>query len=341
MPMNADKNSHPKSPTRFFKLGIYFLSAYVLLVGALGWWWDKEPERFDVLERASSNAASASRQMTTGYISASTFITIAETLIDKRGGYLSNDIFPPGVLMDNIPEWEFGSLTLLRDTARVFRNDFSRSQSQSAENPILAEAEGRFFFDNKSWLFPQTESEYQEGIDLFRSYLSMLGNENETNAQFYSRADNLEQWLATLETRLGSLSLRLSASVGKRQLDTSLSGDSASSQSTRTPADSFVKTPWMELDNIFYETRGYCWASMHMLKAMEIDFADVLDKKAARVSLQQIIRELEGTQATLWSPIVLNGEGLGMLANHSLVMASYVSRANAAIIDLRNLLVKG
>ena len=341
MPMNADKNSHPKSPTRFFKLGIYFLAAYVLLVGALGWWWDKEPERFDVRESASSNAASASRQMTTGYISASTFITIAETLIDKRGGYLSNDIFPPGVLMDNIPEWEFGSLTLLRDTARVFRNDFSRSQSQSAENPILAEAEGRFFFDNNSWLFPQTESEYQEGIDLFRNYLSMLGDENETDAQFYSRADNLEKWLATLETRLGSLSLRLSASVGKRQLDTSLSGDSASSQSTSTPADSFVKTPWMELDNIFYETRGYCWASMHMLKAMEIDFADVLDKKAARVSLQQIIRELEGTQAALWSPIVLNGEGLGLLANHSLVMASYVSRANAAIIDLRNLLVKG
>ena len=47
--MNADKNSHQKSPTRFFKLGIYFLAAYVLLVGALGWWWDKEPERFDGL----------------------------------------------------------------------------------------------------------------------------------------------------------------------------------------------------------------------------------------------------------------------------------------------------
>jgi hypothetical protein len=78
-----------------------------------------------------------------------------------------------------------------------------------------------------------------------------------------------------------------------------------------------------------------------MLKAVEIDFADVLDKKAARVSLQQIIRELEGTQGALWSPMILNGEGLGILANHSLVMASYVSRANAAIIDLRSLLTKG
>jgi hypothetical protein len=39
--------------------------------------------------------------------------------------------------------------------------------------------------------------------------------------------------------------------------------------------------------------------------------------------------------------MILNGEGLGILANHSLVMASYVSRANAAIIDLRSLLTKG
>jgi hypothetical protein len=39
--------------------------------------------------------------------------------------------------------------------------------------------------------------------------------------------------------------------------------------------------------------------------------------------------------------MVLNGDGFGLLANHSLVMASYIARANAAIIDLRNLLQQG
>jgi len=39
--------------------------------------------------------------------------------------------------------------------------------------------------------------------------------------------------------------------------------------------------------------------------------------------------------------MIFNGEGFGVLANHSLVMASYISRANAAIIDLRELLSKG
>ncbi len=33
--------------------------------------------------------------------------------------------------------------------------------------------------------------------------------------------------------------------------------------------------------------------------------------------------------------------GLGFLANHSLVMGSHISRANAAIIDLRRLLEDG
>jgi hypothetical protein len=39
--------------------------------------------------------------------------------------------------------------------------------------------------------------------------------------------------------------------------------------------------------------------------------------------------------------MVLNGTEFGLVANHSLVMASYISRANAAIIDLRKLLSQG
>ena len=66
-----------------------------------------------------------------------------------------------------------------------------------------------------------------------------------------------------------------------------------------------------------------------------------MEKKNALVSLQHIIRELEPTQETLWSPIILNGSGLGLVANHSLVMGSHISRANAAIIDLRRLLEDG
>ncbi|HBM22224.1 MAG TPA: DUF2333 domain-containing protein, partial [Alcanivorax sp.] len=51
--------------------------------------------------------------------------------------------------------------------------------------------------------------------------------------------------------------------------------------------------------------------------------------------------ELEATQQTLWSPVILNGSGFGVFANHSLVMANYITRANASLVDLRKLLQEG
>ena len=330
---------------KIFNISGAVIGFYLAVCIILSWWWDSEPDEISVTQHAALVAQESNHSqngnLVTGYVTTSTFVYLGETLLDKRGGYLTNDIFPPGVWMDNIPSWEFGLLQLLRDSARIYRNDLSRSQSQSAEDPDLAQAESNFFFDNSSWVLPASEDEYRDGLELFQSYLGRLADSEQTNAQFYARADNLQTWLAAVETRLGSLSQRLSASVGKRQLNTDLAGDAAASQSTQAPKDQIVKTPWLEIDNVFYETRGYTYALIHMLRALEQDFGDVLDKKNARISLQQIVRELEPTQDTLWSPMVLNGDGLGPLANHSLVMASYIARANAAIIDLRALLIQG
>jgi len=315
--------------------------SYLLVCAGLGWWWDHEPEPFSVDDNAHARAAQKDANVVTGYTTAATLSRIAETLLDKRGGYLSNDIFPPGVWLDNMPSWEFGVLVQVRDMSREMRLDFSRSQSQSAEDPDLSEAEGQFFWDNASWAFPDTEGEYRKGIVHLERYMQRLADPNHPEAQFYARADNLRNWLAGVSTRLGSLSQRLSSAVGKRQLDTGLAGDSAATAATAVLAESQVKTPWLEIDDVFYEARGHTWALIHLLHAIDHDFKDVLEKKNARVSLQQIIRELEPTQAPIWSPMVLNGDGFGFVANHSLVMASYIARANAAIIDLRNLLEQG
>lgn len=323
------------------RLALALIGGYLLISLLLGWWWDYEPRPFAVREHAAAHADSHGRSLVIGYTTTATLIRLADTLLDKRGGYLSNDVFPPGVWMDNLPNWEFGVLTQIRDATRAFRIDFSRSQSQSSEDPDLSVAEGKFFFDNSSWAFPQSESEYRAGIRLYERYLERLADPTQADAQFYARADNLQQWLQGVETRLGSLSQRLSASVGKRQLNVDLAGDPAARRSTDVAGDVDYQTSWFEIDDVFYEARGHTWALLHLLQAMEQDFGDVLDRKGARVSLQQIIRELEPTQSALWSPVILNGGGFGFLANHSLVMASYVSRANAGISDLRRLLAQG
>jgi len=316
------------------------LCVIILIMLFLMFYWDTESDVFDVQEQ-SQYRNQGSTDYVTGFVTTATMIEVAETLLHKRGGYLSNDIMPPSVFMDNIPAWEFGVLTQIRDLARSMRNDFSRSQTQSVEDNDLMTADPQFHFDSESWILPATEREYQKGIDALTHYLVRLSDPNEQDAQFFARADNLRDWLAIIEKRLGSLSQRLSASVGQARVNTDLEGDSEATHSTVKPDLMEVKTPWLEIDDVFYEARGTCWALIHFMHAIEYDLHDVLQKKNALVSLRQIIRELEGTQDAVWSPMIMNGTGFGFLANHSLVMASYVSRANSAVIDLRNLLEQG
>jgi hypothetical protein len=314
---------------------------YLLVALIVGIIWSSEPDLFDVRQNADKMAETMGVKPVIGFTSVATLITVADTLLEKPGGYLSNDVFPPGVWLDNIPNWEFGVLVQVRDFSRAMRKDFSRSQSQSTEDKDLAIAEPQFNFDSESWAVPSSESEYRRGIRALDSYLVRLADPQQPSAQFYGRSDNLRQWLLDVETRLGSLSQRLSASVGKRRLNTDLAGDENARQSTPAEYDQEVKTPWNQVDDVFYEARGSAWALAHLLRAVEIDFHDVLDNKNALVSLRQIIRELEATQETVWSPMILNGSGFGLFANHSLVMASYISRTNAAIADLRELLSQG
>lgn len=314
------------------------LAAFVI---AIGTYWSIAPAPFDVNEVTAQRLANTDSAQVIGSTSAATLIAIAETLLEKPGGFLSNDIMPPGLYLDNIPNWEFGVLVQVRDFSRAFREDFSRSQSQSTEDADLIIAEPKFNFTNDSWLFPASESQYKEAISALNSYLMRMVDADLSDAQFYARADNLASWLSNVESRLGSLSQRLSASVLQQRANIDMAGDPSATQSTPARAEVAVKTPWLEIDDVFFEARGATWALLHFLSAAEVDFAQVLDDKNAGASLDQIIRELEASQRSLAFPMVLNGSGFGMFANHSLTMANYVSRANAAIIDLRRLLSQG
>jgi hypothetical protein len=313
----------------------WVVSGLILFMTILAWYWSRTPDVFWVNEKADSE------RTVIGYSTADTLVRVAETLLDKPGGYLTNDISPPSVILDNIPNWEFGVLQQVRDLARVIRNDYSRSQSQSKEDPDVSVAEPLFFFDNDSWILPPSESEYRKAIRGFISYRDRLAGIGSPDAQFYARADNLREWLAQVEKRLGSLSRRLGDSVATDVINTDLAGDPAAQANTSLGDRVDVRTSWFEIDDIFFEARGASWALIHFFRAVEFDFAEVLADKNAQASVRQIIRELEASLESLKAPIVLNGGGFGLFANHSLVMANYMARANAAVINLRELLDQG
>ncbi|MEF8792639.1 DUF2333 family protein [Thiohalorhabdus sp.] len=326
---------------------VFFL--VLVIPFGLSLWWGMQPDRFDVVANAKDMAEQRGHlgdgELSVGYVSAATLDELTRFLLDKPSGYLTNDILPPGVLMDNIPSFETGVVIQVRDFAETLRDDMTRSQTQSQEDPDLAVADPQFSFDYAKWgvlFIPSTESEYRKGQKRLRAYMARLADAGKgPDGQFYVRADNLRDWLKTVEMRLGDYAQRLAAARPEIRVQRNLAGEPAGTQAKAEAAEERSTTPWMEIDNVWWEARGNSWGLLHLLKAIRHDFRPVLEDKNAVPSLNHVIRELRNSVREKDAWMVLNGEPFGLLANHSLVMSSYLARANAAVIDLRELLQKG
>lgn len=312
---------------------LFVLNVFLML------WWSREPDGFSVRDAAVAYLPEGREPVVGSHLVGSS-IKILDVLLHKSGGFIKNDVAPPGVFLDNISAWEYGVVTLMRETTLALNNDFSRAQSQSARVSFLSNADNNIRIDSASWWFPRPEAAYEKARQDLMTYALELSDENEQNAQFYARADNLSNYFALVSKSLGDITQTLSASVG----DVVVADDGEAlgeAQAKSEPKVRAERTPWHLVDDNFYFARGYAWALLHQLRAIRIDFEGILQKKGALATLDQIIMELEKTQRAVWSPVILNGSGFGFVSNHSLVMAAYISRANAALIDLQNLLKNG
>jgi hypothetical protein len=333
--------ARPLYRSLFYAFVIYLLAAIFL-----GIYWSAIPKALNVnaaIQRQLTLLKLPSQtQLPNGVATTSTLIAVSEALLNKPGGYLANDIFPPALWLDDMPHWELGVLLQVRDTTQILRASLSQSNLNHELDVDLQKAEVRFNFSNNSWGFPSSESQYAEGIELLQKYNFRLLQADNASAQFYVDAQHLNDYLAGVEQRLKNLSQRLTASVGPA-INTDIAAMPVKQNDSKKIVNGlYTKTPWLQIDDVFYEARGSSWALIALLKGVEIDFADVLQTKNAQASFDQIIRELTPTQQSVYSPMILNGDGFGFVANHSLVMASYLARSQAAIADCRRqLLVPG
>lgn len=296
------------------------LFLFFILLAGLGWYWSREPGVFAL------KAADAGKP---GQVLAQALLRVSTTLHDKPGGYLHNDVLPPGLLLDNVPAWELGVLHQVRDMTHALHRDMGLSHAPYVEDRDLALAEPAFTVNPGSWLFPMAERELSRGSDALVSYNERLGK---GEARFYPRIVYLQRWLADVDASLGLLSTRLNAAVPDHVV-LSLVPEEAT-----LPHGG--ETAWSGIDDVFYEARGSAWALLHLLKAVEVEFGADLERRQALLSLRAAIHELEATQQTLWSPVILNGSGFGLFANHSLVMANYLNRAQSDLADVRVLLLE-
>jgi hypothetical protein len=343
---NSSETEDARSKGILWFFGVLVGVSLIALI-VLGGWWGAEPDTFDVREKAVEYMQqSGTEDMPIGFVYTNTLAHMIEVLMEKPGGYISNDVAPPGLFLDNIRSWEYGALVMIRDGTTALRNHFARDQSQSMEDKDLSLAEPYFYYEPNSWALPSTESEYDKGVEALHKYMQRLQNPNagQRRAQFYSRADSLWAYLEVVIKRLGGLSTRLTASTDRFAGAAGILYDpnnQIAPQFTEEKTKGVGKTPWLLIDDVFYEARGACWALLHILQAIKIDFGDIILDKRAMNTVDNMIHAMENALTPILSPMVLNGGGFGMFANYSLAMANYIARANAAALDLRDLMDKG
>lgn len=306
---------------------VFFL---IIALFALSWYWSLEPAP---IEQPKDSSAASSRRVA-GVTTVNVLIESIQTLLDKPGGYLSNDITPPGILMDNMPAWEYGALVQLRDFTKLLRNQFSRGQAQTQPDPDLAKADPKLNVDNSSWIFPSSEGAYSESIEYLKEYRARLLEKKSPEAHFFARADNLRLWLKTVSRRIGGFSKDLQLAGGKMITDNAAKNIWEASSDTSPGNTGAPKVSWWQVDNVFYRARGASWALLNIARALEVDFHAVLKDKNALSTFVDLEQTLEAAQAPMYSPIVLTGYRFGVFANHALALDAYTATANPTVINL-------
>lgn len=279
-----------------------------------------------------------------GSYSVAAAIHTTMALHNKSGGYLSNDILPPFTFVDNIPQFEWGAVQSNRLFAQLIRSKFSKSQSGSPENEHIKKGEPDIQFHHDKWIFPNTEKYHKKYVGHLKDYYNAIHDPADTQSQFYTRADYLAAYLEAVEGRMSSYAKTLGKSQGSVRMNEDLSFNQGAQQSTNTSNVIYEKLGWTEIDDIFYEARGFAWSTLHFMQALEVDYASVLEKKNATDPFRNAILELQDSQDEIWSLFIQNGLGMGRFGffnDHCNALATSISRANTQIIKLKNLLREG
>lgn len=303
--------------------GLGGLLLAIMIILAL--WWSREPAPMVISEQVAQRVDAGEHDQVAGYALASSLEAVMLELISKPGGLMSNDRLPPGVLLDNMPNWEQGVLWHSRELITLLRRDMTRENPQASEDPGLVIAEPQFHFARDRWLLPSSENEYRRGIDHLGHYIDRLGS---GQATFYVDEGDLLRLLTLVRTRLGTLDAALVSSVEKRVYESSpLYGYL---QDSMERPDTLSR--W-RVDDALYQARGYGWALLHTLQAVAMDYDTVLSSQQQALVAEAVL-ELAALQRSIRSPLVLNADGFGIMTNHALIASGHLGRAERALSEV-------
>ena len=268
-------------------------------------------------------------------VKGSAFIKTNEILIKEMcENWLPNVIFWPTVLLDNMPNFQIGTLEVVRYNTRVLRDNLTRMRTTDRLDPYAEAAFTALSNDPYKWWFPSAESKWElAGENLAAFYKALLSGKS----HFYPRADNLVELLNQYTSLMGGVNTRLINAP--RDIDVVLTFDEETGKGAEGSKMVKIDIPWYRIDDNFYYAQGVAYALYGSFKAIRVDFINVLKDKN---SVKLIDKILEDLYRCHFEPIIVfNGDPGSIFANHSLNLSGIFNDARQKVYSLVVALTRG
>ncbi len=265
-------------------------------------------------------------------------VSVTSELIDlnvnQNNWMSSNPIYKSGFFflmdwdqtwfMDNKAAFQRGVHQAVTRTAIELADALGRVRGTSQIDPDLKAAKGNVQFNQYTWYFnpfdnqpfgptTSTPSYFKRAKESMDKYNDRLAN---CKATFDARGDNLLQFLDRVAKDIGSAS-----AVIKQRAEDYNSG-------------------WFDTraDDIFWYAKGQLYAYYGIMKALRVDFADVV-KSRKLDDIWDLMDEHLKSAIALDPFIVSNGREDGwMMPTHLTTIGFYILRARSNLVEVRSVL---
>lgn len=254
-------------------------------------------------------------------------VAVAADLIDREINthrWVANDpFFMPGSMLDNMPNYQMGIVAAVSRFGIELADQIARTRGSSQVDPDLNNAAGLLRYPGTVWIFDiqtswaptaSSESQYRRAMAALRSYNQRL---SAGQATFDARADNL---LGTLD--------RIAADMG-----------SSSAAVDQHLEESGFFPDWTA-DDLFYNNKGRLYAYYLLMRALQVDFADVISERQLAGAWNQTLESLR-LAATLQPWVIVNGAPDGqVMPSHLAAQGFFLLRARTQLREISNILQK-
>jgi len=212
---------------------------------------------------------------------------------------------------DNPRNFQLGELGVYRRVTEEFREHLTRTTTSDRMEPRMVTAFNSWAYTSDKWMMISSESSYGNGLDALKSYQRDL---NAGTVKLTVTSYNLDRLLDKLSSSLSEVS---------QQLEDGTNG----------------KVSWLLIDKGYFRAQGAMFATVQVLKAAQIDFAEVLKSKQATDILSSLIQKVEADHNYMADPwVVMNG--YGGTASHLALLNQAIQGANREMDKLRNTIIK-